>query len=168
MIESIYGGNYRLLKDYILLIFFILISAGFSFAQKSYDLNNVGFGDTKNIEEKYIYNAELNKYIISSEVGDYPITYPLVLSVEEFEALVLKKQLRKYFKNKIVALSGKGNNIDDLQKNLLPESYVNKSFFQSFLGKNLIDISHQGSIGIDLGIRYQKNEGRCEVINWNS
>ena len=158
MIESIYGCNYRLLKDYILLIFFIFFSAGLSFAQKSYDLNNVGFDDTKNIEEKYIYNPELNKYIISSEVGDYPITYPLVLSVEEFEALVLKKQIRKYFKNKIVALSGKGNNIDDLQKNLLPESYVNKSFFQSFLGKNLIDISPQGSIGIDLGIRYQKND----------
>ena len=158
MIESIYGCNYRLLKDYILLIFFIFFSARFSFAQKSYDLNNIGFDDTKNIEEKYIYNSELNKYIISSEVGDYPITYPLVLSVEEFEALVLKKQLRKYFKNKIVALSGKGNNIDDLQKNLLPESYVNKSFFQSFLGKNLIDISPQGSIGIDLGIRYQKND----------
>ena len=158
MIESIYGVNYRLLKDYILLIFFIFFSVGLSFAQNSYDLNNLGFNDTKNIEEKYIYNPELNKYIISSEVGDYPITYPLVLTVEEFEALVLKKQLRKYFNNKIIALSGKGNNIDDLQKNLLPESYVNKSFFQSFLGKNLIDISPQGSIGIDLGIRYQKND----------
>ena len=74
MIESIYGSNYRLLKDYILLIFFIFFSARFSFAQKSYDLNNIGFDDTKNIEEKYIYNSKLNKYIISCEVGDYPIT----------------------------------------------------------------------------------------------
>ena len=147
-----------MLKNYILLIFFVVFSARFSFAQKTYDLNNFGFDDLKNIEEKYIYNSELNKYIISSEVGDYPITYPLVLSVEEFEVLVLKKQLRKYFKDKIVALSGKGKNIDDIQKNLLPESYVNKNFFQSFLGKNLIDISPQGSIGIDLGIRYQKND----------
>ena len=158
MIESIYGGNYRLLKNYILLIFFVVFSARFSFAQKSYDINNIGFGDTKNIEEKYIYNSKLNKYIISSEVGNYPITHPIVLSVEEFEALVLKKQLRKYFRDKILALSGKGKNIDDIQKNLLPESYVNKNFFQSFLGKNLIDISPQGSIGIDLGIRYQKND----------
>ena len=82
-------------------------------------------------QNKQIF-AQIDNAIIIS-VGDYPITYPLVLSVEEFEALVLKKQLRKYFKNKIVALSGKGNNIDDLQKNLLPESYVNKNFFQSFL-----------------------------------
>ena len=158
MIESIYGGNYRLLKNYIILIFFVVFSARLSFAQKAYDLTNIGFENIENIEEKYIYNSELNKYIISSEVGNYPITYPLVLSVEEFEALVLKKQLRKYFQSKIKALSGKGENIDDIQKNLLPESYVNKNFFQSFLGKNLIDISPQGSIGIDLGIRYQKND----------
>ena len=63
MIESIYGGNYRLLKDYILLIFFIFFSAGLSFAQKSYDLNNVGFDDTKNIEEKYIYLIQNYKCI---------------------------------------------------------------------------------------------------------
>ena len=95
MIESIYGGNYRLLKNYILLIFFVVFSARFSFAQKSYDINNIGFGDTKNIEEKYIYNSKLNKYIISSEVGNYPITHPIVLSVEEFEALVLEELKEK-------------------------------------------------------------------------
>jgi len=157
LIESINGGNYRLLKNFILVIFFIVFSARFSFAQESYDLINIGFENSENIIEKYIYNTELNIYIISAEVGDYPISVPLVLTVEEFEAMVLKKQISKYFQNKIKALSGKGTNIDDIQKNLLPELYVNKDFFQSFLGKNLIDISPQGSIGIDLGIRYQKN-----------
>ena len=41
---------------------------------------------------------------------------------------------------------------------MLPELYVNNKFFQSIFGSNAIDISPQGSIGIDLGYRYQRND----------
>ena len=122
------------------------------------DLGNIGLPTPPSIAAKYSYNVESNLYFFSESIDGYPINTPLVLTPKEFEALVLKETRKLYFKEKISALSGKGANIEESQKNLLPELYVNNKFFQSIFGSNTIDIKPQGSIGIDLGVRYQKND----------
>ena len=66
--------------------------------------------------------------------------------------------MQNYFKDKVQAFSGRGSDLEDTKKNLLHELYVNNKFFQSIFGSNAIDISPQGSIGIDLGYRYQRND----------
>ena len=48
--------------------------------------------------------------------------------------------------------------IKEIQKDLLPELYVNSDFFQSIFGSNVIDIKPQGSIGIDIGAKFQKTD----------
>ena len=66
--------------------------------------------------------------------------------------------MNTYFKSKVSALTGTAENVEESRKNLLPELYVNNKFFQSIFGGNSIDVNPQGSIGIDLGARYQRTD----------
>ena len=149
------------------LVFFgTLILSAPIFAQDKFQLGSISLPDASSVESKYTYDIKTGLYIFSKEIDGYPINTPLVLTVKEYEAFVLKQQMQKYFKEKTQALSGRGTNIEETQKNLLPELYVNNKFFQSVFGSNAIDISPQGSIGIDLGYRYQKNDNpNASIIN---
>ena len=149
---------YNLPKTLLLILFWIAFSCGVVFAQEKADIGGVALPDSSSVSSQYIYDSESDRYIFSKEIGGYPIGIPLILTIKEFEALVLKEQMQDYFQEKIQALSGRGSNLEDTQKNLLPELYVNNKFFQSIFGSNAIDISPQGSIGIDLGYRYQRND----------
>ncbi|MEK9609494.1 MAG: hypothetical protein VW058_07465, partial [Flavobacteriaceae bacterium] len=126
--------------------------------ESSYDLSKSKLTQTKNISSKYTYDASSGMYIYTETIGGYPVNTPLVMSVKEFQAMVLADQMKGYFQEKIAALSGNAENLSETQKNLLPEVYVNSKFFQSVFGSNVIDIVPQGSVGIDLGVRYQKND----------
>ena len=44
------------------------------------------------------------------------------------------------------------------QKNLLPEFYINSGFFETIFGSNTIEVIPQGSVEMDLGILYTKQE----------
>ncbi len=44
------------------------------------------------------------------------------------------------------------------KKNLLPSYYVNNSFFESVFGSNTIDVKPTGSVEVDLGVRYSKQD----------
>ena len=122
------------------------------------DLGTISLPKPASIASKYTYNVASDLYFFSESIDGYPIGIPLVLTTKQFEALVMKENRNEYFKEKIAALSGKGSNIEESQKNLLPQLYINNKFFQSIFGSNSINIQPQGSIGIDLGVRYQKND----------
>ncbi len=158
MIESKRYVVYKSPKALILILFWIISSFGVISAQQQADIGGIALPNPSSFSSQYTYNSESARYIFSQEIGGYPIGIPLVLTVKEFEALVLKEQMQNYFKDKVQALSGRGSDLEDTQKNLLPELYVNNKFFQSIFGSNAIDISPQGSIGIDLGYRYQRND----------
>ncbi|MEC8397623.1 MAG: cell surface protein SprA [Bacteroidota bacterium] len=126
--------------------------------ESSYDLSKSRYTKYKGISSKYTYNPKTGMYLYTETIEGYPINAPMVLSPKEFEAMLLAEQMKGYFQGKIAALSGNAENLSETQKNLLPEVYINSKFFQSIFGSNLIDIVPQGSVGIDLGVRYQKND----------
>ena len=126
--------------------------------ESSYDLSKSRYTKYKGISSKYTYNPKTGMYLYTETIEGYPINAPMVLSPKEFEAMLLAEQMKGYFQGKIAALSGNAENLTETQKNLLPEVYINSKFFQSIFGSNLIDIVPQGSVGIDLGVRYQKND----------
>ena len=126
--------------------------------ESSYDLSKSRYTKYKGISSKYTYNPKTGMYLYTETIEGYPINAPMVLSPKDFEAMLLAEQMKGYFQGKIAALSGNAENLTETQKNLLPEVYVNSKFFQSIFGSNLIDIVPQGSVGIDLGVRYQKND----------
>ncbi len=47
---------------------------------------------------------------------------------------------------------------EEARKNLLPNFYVNNDFFQSVFGGNTIEVIPQGSVAMDLGVIWQKND----------
>ncbi|MEK9604354.1 MAG: cell surface protein SprA [Flavobacteriaceae bacterium] len=142
-------------------LFALLLVCSFSLwgqEESSYDLAKSKLTQSSSISSKYTYDPETDMYLYTQTIEGYPVNAPLVMTPKEFEAMVLAEQMKGYFQEKISALSGNSENLSETQKNLLPEVYVNSKFFQSIFGSNVIDIVPQGSVGIDLGVRYQKND----------
>ncbi len=143
---------------FLFLLFISTLNVAKAQDETSYDLSKIKITSSSSIISKYTYDPETEMYIFSQTIEDYPINAPLVLTPKEFQAMVLSQQMKGYFQEKIAALAGNSANLSESQKNLLPEVYVNSKFFQSIFGGNTIDIVPQGSVGIDLGVRFQKND----------
>ncbi len=127
------------------------------------DSTGVTFGDIKlptpgGIESKYTFDPILNKYIYTEKAGNFNIKYPLILSPEEFQKLVLQEKLRAYYKEKIDATAGQKDGTEEAQRNLLPEFYVNSDFFESIFGGNTISVIPQGSVEVDLGVLFSRQD----------
>ena len=150
--------KYLILKLFLLPLLFLCGVSLRGQVESSYDLSKSKLTQSTGVSSKYSFDPKSGMYIYTQTIDGYPINAPLVLSPKEFEAMVLSEQMKGYFQEKIAALSGNSENLSETQKNLLPEVYVNSQFFQSIFGSNIIDIAPQGSIGIDLGVRYQKND----------
>ena len=107
---------------------------------------------------KYSYDPITDRYYYTSKVGDYDIKYPVILTPKEFEALIQKENLKQYYKEKLNAFDGKKEGSEDAKKNLIPDLYVNSKFFETIFGGNVISVVPQGSVEMDLGVMYTKQE----------
>ena len=153
------------LFTYAQLFFLILfLFLGYSLRAQDDQINDqkeniiISFPESSFVEDNYIYDPETNRYYLSKTIGNYPIDFPLVLTPDQYDKWILSKNIKTYFKQKTLAISGKSSGLEEAQKNLLPELYINNKYFQSIFGSDVIEINPQGSIGIDLGLRYQKND----------
>ncbi len=113
---------------------------------------------SSSIENLYTYDPVTDSYYYSEMLGNFNVGLPLVLSPKEYRDLILKEQMRDYFKEKIDAADGRKEGSDDAQKNLLPKFYVNSSFFESVFGGNTIEVIPQGTVEMDLGLLYTKQD----------
>ena len=153
--------NFIYFQLYFLFIF--LLIGNFSYSQNEVNKDSINkikisIPESSIIDNIYDYDPMTDMYYLSKSIGGYPINYPLVLSPKEYEKWILEQDLKIYFKQKTQTLNGIASGLEDAQKNLLPQLYINNKYFQSVFGSDIIDIDPQGSIGIDLGIRYQKND----------
>lgn len=152
-------------RNYVPLVFWvvILLFSAKTQAQEEQDsipegstLGNISMPNPASIVSKYDYDPVLDRYIYTEKIGSVDTKYPLVLTPEEFEALVLEEQMKEYFKEKSDVALGKGD--EENQKNLIPIFYVNNSFFQSVFGGNEIEVTPRGSVAVDMGILYSKQD----------
>ncbi|MNK11022.1 hypothetical protein D3C87_290570 [compost metagenome] len=123
---------------------------------KGYNTGKVEIANPKSIVEAYTYDPVTNRYIYTNKFDGFNITYPIILTPEQYQELVLRESMRSYFQEKSNAIDGKGT--EEQQKNLLPRYYVNSSFFETLFGGNTIDIKPQGSVELDLGVRFTKQD----------
>ncbi|MDO1513485.1 cell surface protein SprA [Maribacter confluentis] len=123
-----------------------------------FDLGRILIENPDSIVSKYIYDPKLDRYIYNESVGDFNIGYPIILTPEQYFALIEKEGIKSYFKEKSDAYSGKKAGSEEARKNLLPNFYVNNNFFTSIFGGNTIEIIPQGSVAMDLGVIWQKND----------
>lgn len=106
----------------------------------------------------YKYDPVTDRYIYTNSVDGFSIDYPLVLTPREYEDLVLKESRRNYFRKKADAIDGKKTGAEAAKKDLLPRYYINSSLFESVFGSNTIDVKPTGSVEMDLGVRYTKQD----------
>jgi cell surface protein SprA len=114
--------------------------------------------DPPSILSAYKYDPITDRYIYSSSVDGFSINYPLILTPQEYEDLLLKESRRDYFRKKSDAIDGKKQGAEAAKKDLLPRYYINSSLFESIFGSNTIDVKPTGSVEMDLGLRYTKQD----------
>ncbi|WP_431605804.1 cell surface protein SprA [Aequorivita marisscotiae] len=151
------GGFFKLLA----IVSFIFVG-NVSLAQDSTAVGNeMGRLDLPNptsIQNLYTYDPITDRYIYSQTLGSFKITYPIILTPEEYQRLIQEEQMKAYFKEKIDAADGRKEGAEEQQKNLLPTFYVNSDFFESIFGGNSIEVIPQGSVEMDLGLLYTKQD----------
>ena len=160
------GKNTNVLIKFTFLLLTILqVSEVFGQEEISQDTTQTGYStgrvkmpDPNSIVYKYTYDAVLDRYVYTGKIGDVNITYPMMLTPEEYQELILKEQMKEYFKQKSDAVAGKSDEAKEDQKNLLPIFYVNNNFFESVFGSNEIEVIPQGSVEVDLGVLYTKTD----------
>ncbi|NNE02736.1 MAG: cell surface protein SprA, partial [Eudoraea sp.] len=121
-------------------------------------LGKIVLENPESVISKYTYDPQLDRYIYTESVGDYNINYPVILTPAQYLELVRKESIKSYFKEKIDAFSGKKEGSEEARRNLLPNFYVNNNFFESVFGGNTIEVIPQGSVAMDLGVIWQKND----------
>jgi len=159
---------YKSLKCLLLTITILLFSS-VAFAQDNpetpqdststgFSLGNINMPNPSSIESKYTYDPVTDRYIYTESVGEFNINYPVILSPQEYQDLIAQQDLKSYYKDKIDAYDGKKSTSEEAQKNLLPEFYVNSGFFESIFGGNTIEIIPQGTVEMDLGVLFTKQD----------
>ncbi len=156
---------YKTTKKYIAVVVTLLLSACVWSQQPVQDSTKTGFslGTIKtvrpnSIEAAYVYDALTDRYIYTEKIGSFNINYPIILTPEEYKTLVAKENLKNYYKEKIDAFDGKKEGAEEQRKNLLPEFYVNSNFFETIFGGNTIEVIPQGSVEMDLGVLFSRQD----------
>ncbi|WP_449658206.1 T9SS outer membrane translocon Sov/SprA [Winogradskyella endarachnes] len=156
-------------RFYFVLAFLMLISNSIMAQQTEQEteqdstITTFSFGklnmpNPNSIVSKYTYDPILDRYIYTEKIGNFNINYPLILTAEEFQKLVLEEKLKAYYKKMADAKAGQKEGSEEDQKNLLPEFYVNSGLFESIFGGNTINIIPQGSVEVDLGVLFSKQD----------
>ncbi|MGZ0015205.1 T9SS outer membrane translocon Sov/SprA [Yeosuana sp. AK3] len=126
--------------------------------QTGFQLGKIKLPNPNSIQSKYTYDPITDRYIYTEKIGKFNINYPIILTPKEFQELVAKENLRSYYKQKIDAFDGKKDGAKDEQKNLLPGFYVKSDLFETIFGGNNIDVIPQGSVEMDLGVLFSKQD----------
>ncbi|OIQ21839.1 MAG: cell surface protein SprA [Flavobacterium sp. MedPE-SWcel] len=123
---------------------------------KGYNTGKVEISNPRSIVEAYTYDPVTNRYIYTKKFEGFNINHPIILTPEQYDELVLRESMREYYQQKSRAIDGKGS--EEEQRDLLPRYYVNSKFFETVFGGNTIDVRPQGSVEMDLGVRFTKQD----------
>lgn len=127
------------------------IATGFS-------VGRIAIKNPKSVLSGYTYDPITDRYVYTNTVDGFNIDYPIILTPKEYEKLALKESMRTYFRKKSDAVDGKKQGSEDAKKDLLPRYYVKSGLFETIFGGNTIDIKPTGSVEMDLGLRYTKQD----------
>lgn len=123
-----------------------------------YDLGRIKMPNPDSVVSKYTYDPVLDRYVYTEQVSGFGVNYPIYLTPEQYYELVRREAIKSYFKEKSDAVSGQKEGAEEARKNLLPNFYVNSNFFETVFGGNTIEVIPQGSVAMDLGVLWQKND----------
>nr|WP_294933999.1 cell surface protein SprA [uncultured Flavobacterium sp.] len=122
------------------------------------DLGQIQLPNPQSITSAYTYDPVTDRYIYTSTMDGFNINYPIILTPKEYEELLARESMREYFQKKLDAMDGKKEGSEEAKKDLLPRYYVNSGLFETIFGGNTIDVKPTGSVEMDLGIRFTKQD----------
>ena len=61
------------------------------------DLGKLNLPNPVSILDKYVYDSASDRYIYTSSVDGFNIKYPMILTPKQYQELVLREQMRKYY-----------------------------------------------------------------------
>ena len=123
-----------------------------------YSLGKIRLPQPGSIVAAYTYDPIIDRYVYTETLGPLNLSAPLILTPEEYQELVIKEEMQRYFQEKADALSGRKEGTEEDQRDLLPGFYVNSDFFQNIFGGGDIELIPQGSVALDLGVLYSKRD----------
>ena len=123
-----------------------------------FSIGKIQLKNPQSILAAYTYDPVTDRYVYTNSVDGFSINYPIILTPKEYEKLVLKESMRDYFKKKLDAVEGVKVGSDLDKKDLLPRYYIKSGLFESIFGSNTIDVKPTGSVEMDLGMRYTKQD----------
>src|SRR5690606_32941057 len=112
--------------------------------------------DVDSIMKMYTYDPLTDRYIYTVTNNDFNIEYPMVLTRKQYEDILLKAALREYYNKRLDASQDRLS--EEEKRDLLPGYYVNSKLFEAIFGGNTIDVKPTGSVELDLGVRYSKQD----------
>ncbi len=132
-------------------------------AEQTTEPTTFSFGDLSlpnpnSIVTKYTYDPETDRYVYTEQLGSFNINYPLILTPEEYFRRLRDEQMKQYFDEKVAALDGRTDEGKDAQKSLIPTLYVKSDLFETIFGGNEIEFTPQGSVEMDLGVLFTKQD----------
>ena len=125
---------------------------------KGFNTGNIKISDPNSILEAYTYDPITDRYIYTKTFEGFNINYPIVLTPKQYQELISRETIREYFQKKSDAIDGKKADSKNAKKDLLPRYYINSGFFESIFGSNTIDVKPTGTVEVDLGVRYSKQD----------
>ena len=126
--------------------------------KKGFSVGKIAIKNPKSVLSGYSYDPISDRYIYKNSVDGFTVDYPIILTPQEYEKLMLKESMRSYFRTKADAVDGKKEGADAAKKDLLPRYYVKSGLFETIFGGNTIDVKPTGSVEMDLGIRHTKQD----------
>jgi len=156
-------NSFRFLYLFVFILLGGLVNAQETEQQQDSTKTTFAFGklnmpNPNSIVAKYTYDPILDRYIYTEKIGNFNTNYPLILTPEEFQKLVLQEKLKEYYKQMADAAAGQKDGTEEDQKNLLPEFYVNSGLFETIFGGNTINVVPQGSVEVDLGVLFSRQD----------
>ena len=124
----------------------------------TFSFTDLNIPNPNSIVSQYTYDPKTDRYYYTSKVGNFNINYPIILTPKEFQALIQQENLKAYYKEKLDAYAGQKEGSEEAKNNLIPDLYVNSNFFKTIFGSNVISVVPQGSVEMDLGLMYTKQE----------
>jgi protein involved in gliding motility SprA len=56
----------------------------------------------QSIQDLYTYDPITDRYIYTQTLGSFNISYPIILTPAEYQELIMKEQMKAYFKEKLM------------------------------------------------------------------
>jgi len=116
----------------------------------------ISLKDVDSIMKMYTYDPVTDKYIYTVTNNEFNLEYPMVLTRKQYEEILLAAATREYYAKRLAAAEDRLT--EEEKKDLLPGYYVNSKLFETIFGGNTIDVKPSGSVELDLGMRYSKQD----------